>query len=245
MKLLVDLGNTRLKWALWDGVDLSRVAAVAHAQDTLDFDELWHGVDGVDAVWVASVASTARNEELGRACIERFRVQAHYVRTRAQACGVRNAYAEPERLGVDRFLALIGAHARVSEPTVIVSCGTALTLDALATDGTHLGGLITVSPDLALAALRGGTANLSVVPPGKISEIADNTADAMESGTWLGAAALVERFTVHARARLGAQPACVITGGGAARLTPLLTAPHRVDTELVLRGLACFADAND
>jgi len=244
MKLLADLGNTRLKWALWDGVELSRVVAAAHAQDALDFGELWQGVNSVDAIWVASVATSARNEELGRACMRRFGVQAHYVRSRAQACGVRNAYAEPERLGVDRFLALIGAHARACEPTVIVSCGTALTLDALAADGTHLGGLITASPDLALAALRGGTANLGAAPSGSISEIANNTADAMESGAWLGATALVERFLVRAGARLGAQPACVITGGGAARLTTLLAVPHRIDTELVLRGLACVADTD-
>jgi type III pantothenate kinase len=244
MKLLIDLGNTRLKWARWDGAELSRVVAAAHAHDVLDFGGLWQGVDSVDAVWIASVAAPARNEELARACLDRFGVPARYVRSSAQACGVRNAYAQPERLGVDRFLALIGAHAQACEPTVIVSCGTALTLDALTADGTHLGGLITASPDLVLAALRGGTANLAAAPPGSISEIANNTADAMESGAWLGAAALVERFIVRAGARLSAQPACVITGGGAARLTTLLSIPHRVDTELVLRGLARIADTD-
>lgn len=244
MKLLVDLGNTRLKWALWSGAQLSPVCATVHGQDVLDFDEAWRGVDGVEAVWIASVAAPERNAELTRASLARFGVPAHFVRSHAQACGVRNAYPQPERLGVDRFLALIAAHARAHEAAVIASCGTALTLDALAADGTHLGGLIAASPQMALAALRGGAANLQAAPAGGIVEMADNTADAMESGAWLAATALIERFRAHAAERFGTQPALVLTGGGAARLATLVRQPHRIDAELVLRGLARFADSD-
>jgi type III pantothenate kinase len=245
MKLLIDIGNTRLKWALWNGADLGPVAAAPHREEALDFDALWRGAGGVESAWIASVASSERNAALSRACVERFGLPAHFVRSSAQACGVRNAYAEPELLGVDRFLAMIGAHAQARQATVVVSCGTALTLDALAADGTHLGGLIAASPDLALAALRGGTANLRAAPAGSIVEIAVNTADAMESGAWLAATALIERFVARAAERFGAQPVLVLTGGGAARLSALVATPHRIDAELVLRGLARFADGHD
>jgi len=239
MKLLIDLGNTRAKWALWNGVDLLAVRAAVHGEPG---DLVWADLPRVDAVVVASVAAPALNARIDAAARERFGVSAHFMHSCAQACGVRNAYAQPERLGIDRFLALIAAHGRVHEPTVIASCGTALTLDALAADGTHLGGLIAASPDLALTALRGGTANLRAMPPGSIVEFAANTADAMESGAWLAAAALVERFVAHAAARFDAMPALTLTGGGAARLGELLSMRHRIDAELVLRGLAMLAD---
>lgn len=242
MKLLVDLGNTRVKWALWDGSELRSLGAAAHDDFTA---AAWRDLSAVQSVWIASVASNALNGHVGQAAQQCFGVSVHFVRSRAQACGVRNAYAQPERLGVDRFLALLAAHARAREATVIASCGTALTLDALTGDGVHLGGLIAASPDLALAALRGGTANLGAAPRGAIVEIADNTADAMESGAWLAAAALCERFAEHATQRLGTAPALVLTGGGAVRLGRLLRTAHRIDAELVLRGLAVLADTGD
>lgn len=239
MKLLLDLGNTRLKWALWDGSELRDAAAAAHA----DFSAAtWRDLPPVESVWIASVASAALNAHVAQIVQERCGVHAQFVHSRAQAGGVRNAYAQPERLGVDRFLALIAAHAQAPSAYAIVSCGTALTLDALAADGTHLGGLIAASPDLALAALRGGTANLGAAPSGAIVEIADNTADAMESGTWLAAAALVEHFVASATLRLQMTPRLVLTGGGAQRLGPLLASP-RIEPDLVLRGLAVLGDS--
>ena len=236
MKLLLDLGNSRLKWALWNGTDLQSAGAAAHA----DVAELPQAV--VDSIWIASVASPALNERVEQIVRERFDRPVQFVRSRAQACGVCNAYAQPERLGVDRFLSLVAAHAHVRGASVIASCGTALTLDALAADGTHLGGLIAASPDLALAALRGGTANLAIAPPGRIVEMADNTGDAMASGAWLSAAALLERFVEQAAQRLESAPSVLLTGGGGVRLGELLRIPHRIDAELVLRGLAVLAD---
>lgn len=242
MKLLIDLGNTRMKWALWNGAELRLTGAALHG----DWGELvWQDLPPVESIWIASVASAALNERIDRAGRQRFGISPHFVRSRARACGVRNAYAQPERLGVDRFLALVAAHADAPHATVIASCGTALTLDAITADGEHVGGLIAASPELGLAALRSGTAKLGAASVGRVVEIADNTADAMESGAWLAAVALIERFVESARHRVGAAPALVLTGGGAPRLHELLRMPHRIEAELVLRGLAIVADRGD
>jgi type III pantothenate kinase len=243
MKLLVDAGNSRLKWAWWDGAALGDVAVMANAE--MDDAALWKHGKIADAVWVASVASAAANTALAHALRERFGVEPVFAATRAQACGMRIAYAQPANFGVDRFLGLIAAHAQTQGAVVIASCGTALTLDALAADGTHLGGLIAAGPQLAQNALRGGTAALATVPAGRVVEIADNSADAVESGTWLSAAALTERFLAQAGRRLGSTPKLILTGGGAVRLSPLLDVAHRIDAQLVLRGLAMLADARD
>jgi type III pantothenate kinase len=90
--------------------------------------------------------------------------------------------------------------------------------------------------------LRGGTANLGAASVGRIVEIADNTADAMASGAWLAAAALIDRFVERTAKRMGGTPVLVLTGGGAARLGELIETPYRIDAELVLRGLAIMAD---
>jgi type III pantothenate kinase len=132
-------------------------------------------------------------------------------------------------------------HAVESGPCVLASCGTALTLDALAADGTHLGGLIAPSPALMRDALTGATARLATPQFARVVECADNTDDAIESGVWLAAAALLERFVARAAATFGTPPSVVLTGGGAERLGALIALPHRIDTELVLRGLALYA----
>jgi len=242
MKLLVDAGNSRLKWAWWDGVALDGASAAANAD--VDFSILWKNGKNVDTVRIASVASAETNAALAAAVRARFGIEPTFVATRARACGVRIAYAQPADFGVDRFLGLIAAHAR-SRAAVIAGCGTALTLDALAADGTHLGGLIAAGPGLAQNALRGGTARLAAVPAGRVVEIADNSADAIESGTWLSAAALVGRFLAQAVRTLHDPPELILTGGGASRLSPLIEAAHRIDAELVLRGLALLADSGE
>jgi len=245
MKLLVDLGNTRLKCALWDGHALRYLGALPHvdAGQLPGLEELWEGIQDVSAVFIASVAQAVLEQRIVQHARQCFGVEARLLTSPAAACGVRNAYAHPERLGVDRFLGLIALHAVQPGPYVLASCGTALTLDALAFDGAHLGGLIAPSPPLMRDALTGATARLKAPRHARIVERADNTDDALESGVWLAAAALLERFLAHAQADCGARPELVLTGGGAAQLAPLIPAPHRIDPELVLRGLATYADS--
>lgn len=255
MKLLIDLGNSRLKWALWDGTQLHRGATLTHARTSesestdgppaeVDFSTLWKDVPAVNAIWVASVASNALEQTLTHSLNEHFAVSVRYARSPAFACGVRNAYSAPARLGVDRFLGLVAAHRDSAGPAVIASCGTALALDAVGTDGKHLGGLIAPAPPLMRHALLERTARLGELAAAPIAEFADTTAGAVESGTWLAAVALVERFARRAHSVFGMTPALILSGGGAKRLAPLLELEHRVDPDLVLRGLAHFADAD-
>ena len=244
MKLLIDLGNTRLKWAFSDAAELRPGGAVAHARERLpDFDPVCKEIHGAQEAWIASVAAPALDERLAQSLRESGIRIVHFVRSSAQACGVRNAYAQPERLGVDRFLSLIAAHAHAGELTVIAGCGTALTLDALAADGRHLGGLIAPGPDLMRSALLGNTARLGDLATAHLVEHADNTADAVESGCWLAAAALIERFVARSAQAFGAEPALLFSGGAAPRLAKLVALPSRIDGELVLRGLARLADS--
>ncbi|MEP7186782.1 MAG: type III pantothenate kinase [Rhodanobacter sp.] len=244
MKLLLDMGNTRIKWALqlqpqgW----LSRGALDWQDDVGVQLEAAWAGLPTPDVVIGASVVDD-RREVLVTAVSERlFARTPVWLRTPASACGVRNAYAEPQKLGVDRFLAMVAAFAGHRAPCVLAGVGTALTLDALAADGRHLGGLIAPGPQLMQQSLLQATAQVRPERPGEILDWADNTADAVASGCWQAAAALIERFVVRAAPRFETTPTLILGGGDAEQLMPLLSCPAEVGHGGVLNGLSVWAN---
>jgi type III pantothenate kinase len=246
MRLLLDLGNTRLKWALQGPSPAWLAHGVLEWGGELATlpDAAWAGLPRPTQVVGASVVDDAREQRVSALVQQAFADAPTWLRTPASACGVRNAYAEPQRLGVDRFLAMVAAHAGGRAPCVLASAGTALVLDALAADGRHLGGLIAPGVQLMQRSLLDATAQVRPQRPGDILELADNTADAVASGCWQAAAALIERFHAHMRPRLGGEPALLLDGGDAPRLAPLLSLPAQMASDSVLRGLALWADAH-
>lgn len=243
-RLLLDLGNTRLKWALADGRHWHAHGAVGWQDDvaaTLARD--WQPLPAPSAVFGASVVGATREALVAAGVTAAFGTPTRWLRTPASACGVRNAYAEPQRLGVDRFLAMVAARVDGMAPCVLAGVGTALTLDALAADGRHLGGLIAPAPRLMQQSLLGATAQVRPTHAGRIVEAADNTADAVVSGCWLAAAALIERFATRMAPALGGSPLLRLGGGDAGTLLPLLERPAQVAHDSVLHGLAAWAAA--
>src|SRR5690606_1380068 len=137
MMLLIDLGNTRLKWATLTGDRMQPGGVFAHAGHELDarLRGEWNDLARPARVLVASVLDEGREQQLAAHLRERFGVTAEFVRSPASALGLRNAYVEPARLGVDRFLALAALHAREPRAQLLASVGTAMTLDLLDADG--------------------------------------------------------------------------------------------------------------
>lgn len=246
MMLLLDLGNTRLKWALAYPESQTWVAQGAanwHDDLAVVLASAWADLATPKAVVAASVVAPEREAALAQIVLHLFGVVPQWMRTPARACGVTNAYVEPDRLGVDRFLALVAAYTEHRAPCVVVNVGTALTLDALTADGHHLGGLIAPAPALMQQALLGATARVQMPHEGAVVELADNTADAVVSGCWQAAVALVERFFGRMAGRLGGSPSLILGGGDAQRLALLLSLPADVSSDAVLRGLALWASA--
>lgn len=245
MRLLLDMGNTRLKWALQEPRSgwLARGATEWREDMIAVLETAWAGLPRTVAVIAASVVDVGREAQVAAVTERLFAGAPTWVRTPASACGVRNAYAEPQRLGVDRFLAMVAACADGHAPCVLAGAGTALTLDALAADGRHLGGLIAPGVQLMQQSLLEATARVRPERPGRILELADNTADAMTSGCWHAAAALIERFVARMAPRLGGTQTLILGGGDAERLMPILGLPVQLSQDGVLRGLALWADA--
>ena len=246
--LLVDVGNTRVKWATCEHGVLAEQQAALHAGwSAADWEQRLFSRDDIESVVVASVAGGDSKRALVAAAARRGVTELRFVASTSEACGVRNAYRDPSLLGVDRWVALIGAYwLRGPRATCVVDVGTAATLDAVLADGTHLGGFIVPGPRLMAGSLLRGTSDLAAHTEasraGGRNPYADNTRDAIERGSLIAVAALVDR--AHAElARWSPQaPALVVTGGDAPEVLPYVlstTAEHVPD--LVLRGIARLA----
>jgi type III pantothenate kinase len=246
--LLVDVGNSRVKWARCERGVLGGQQAAAHAAWTADD---WHAallagptVERVVAASVAGGAPLAILDQAARAATGRA---IERVTTQRVAAGVVNGYADPALLGVDRWLAMIGAWHCVRGACVVADIGTAATVDVLAADGRHRGGYIVPGPRLMVASLLEGTRDLASFhassPPGAGPSFADNTRDAIERGCCVALAAWVGRCVRDAQVLLGTAPRLLLTGGAVEALQPYLEVPGEVVPDLVLHGLAQVAAA--
>lgn len=237
--LLFDLGNTRLKYAaLRDDGSLGDVVAVAHAGDALPAD--WDAAlpARFEAAALTLVGASALRTRLLDALTARCG-RISIARTVTAFGGLRIAYPQPESLGADRFLAMLGARARGMRPWLVVGIGTAITLDLIDADGLHRGGRIAPSPALMREALYGRATQLPE-HGGAYVAFADNTPDALRSGCDGAALALIDRGLRDAEALLGAAPALILHGGGVDAL-PGLSANATRAPALVLEGLAAWA----
>ena len=233
---LFDLGNTRLKAAPLDARGhVGRVLAIEH--DGNAFADGWDAAlpERIESAAVASVVAAplraALLDALGARC---GRISLASTLPRLDGVGI--AYAHPERLGVDRFLAMLGAHARGGGPWLLVGVGTALTVDLLDAGGRHRGGRIAPSPTLMRQALHARAAHLPA-QGGDYVQFADDTGGALASGCEGAALALVEQSRAAAQALLGKAPAVLVHGGGAQALLER-SADAVAAPSLVLEGLA-------
>lgn len=240
MNHVFDLGNSRLKWAQLDAAGRpGPIHVVAHA-DNAFADDLARVLPRGEVAWLACVAAPTQQAQLLAVLTQHFE-RIGIARTQAVFDGVRIAYENPERLGVDRFLALLGANARPPGPWLLVGVGTAMTIDLLAADGGHQGGLIAPSPVLMRQALLARAPRLGS-SGGRMLDFAQDTDDALASGCEGAAVALVERSLANASTLLGAIPRLLLHGGGADALSVHLPAAVRAPA-LVLEGLARWATA--
>jgi type III pantothenate kinase len=246
-ELLVDVGNTRVKWATHAPGRLSPQQAATHAGwDAAEWERRLFAGDGIERVVVASVAGAATRRALEAAAARRGIEDVRFVASSAHACGVSNAYPDPRLLGVDRWVAVIGAHhLRGPRACCVVDVGTAATVDAVLADGRHLGGFIVPGPDLMSRSLLAGTSDLAAHTEasraGERGLFADNTRDAIERGCRLALAALVDRSYAELARLSDVEPALVVTGGAAAEILPHVLAAAEHVPELVLHGLAWLA----
>lgn len=242
--LAIDVGNTRLKWALHSAPGRD-APVLAHGAEFLEnIDKLaegeWAGLPAPGRMLGCVVAGDAIKRRVEDQ-MELWDVSANWVVASASEAGVTNGYDHPARLGADRWVAMIGAWHRglaqgAPRPMVVVMVGTAVTVDALDASGRFLGGLILPGHGIMLRALESGTAGLRV-PTGNVCPFPTNTSDALTSGGTYAIAGAVERMVAHVRQHCQAEPRCMMTGGAGWKMAPSMSVGFELVDNLVFDGL--------
>ena len=230
-RLLLDAGNTRLKWAV---VEDGRWREHGSA----DYGNLSVLSQRLAAGFHCTIASVAReqHEKQLHALLAPFDVVPNWLTAEARFLDVKNTYVHPQQLGVNRWMGLIAARQRSQTPALVVSAGTAMTVDALSADGVFLGGLIVPGMTLMQQALRQGTARVAEMD-GVWQAFPHTTADAVQSGIVTALCGAIQLQHARLAELAGSVPRCVLTGGDAEKLLPhlLLTVEHA--PALVLEGI--------
>jgi type III pantothenate kinase len=244
--LAVDIGNTRLKWALYDaplpGSDpLAHGAVFLETIEQLGEGGDWTGLAEPGMVLGSCVAGDAVRHRVEDQVHELWERPCSWVVSGNAEAGITNGYDHPARLGADRWVALIGARWRLHEggrpgPALVVMVGTAVTVDALDADGRFLGGCILPGHGIMLRALEGGTAGLRV-PTGDVVHFPTNTSDALTSGGTYAITGAIERMHRHLQQRDGMPPHVIVTGGAGWKVAPYLGVPYELVDTLLFDGL--------
>jgi type III pantothenate kinase len=250
--LLIDIGNTRLKWGLYDQPQPG-ARLLGHGAVVLeDIDHLWEIswralTPKPTAMLGCVVAGEAIKRRVEEQLDEGWKLPPRWVSASAQAAGVVNRYEHPHRLGADRWAAIVGARQHVLHdqpddppPVVAVMVGTAVTVDAIDAQGQFLGGLILPGFGLMYRALESGTAGLKV-PTGEVRDFPRNTSDALMSGGTDAIAGAIERVMQRLKKHTGREPRLLISGGAAVRLVNIESLRATVVENLIFEGLLALA----
>jgi len=244
MILVIDSGNSRMKWGLYGPRGWAGYGVVSNAElATLALRDWQNLPRPARAVGVNVAGEAARVRVEGQ--LARWRLPIQWLTATAEAAGVINRYANPAQLGADRWAALVAARRRAVEsdvfppPCVVINAGTAVTVDALDSDGVFHGGVILPGLRLMLQSLADRTSALKIAP-GEFHDFPTSTPDAIYSGVMQAICGAIELM----RAKLSngeVSVKCYIAGGAAQEIAPYLAAPVEVVDNLVLEGVLVLA----
>ena len=246
--LAIDVGNTRLKWALYDKPAVD-ARLLAHGVQFLENIETlaegdWSRIAAPSQVLGCVVAGEAVRRRVIEQ-LELWDVTPQWVVSSAAEAGWATGPAPPSGLGRARWGAMTGARQRRiararPRPCVLVMVGTAVTVEAIDAEGRFLGGIILPGHGIMLRALESGTAGLHV-PTGEVRDFPTNTSDALTSGGTFAIAGAVQRMVDNLRRHSGQEPACIMTGGAGWKMAPSMTVQSELVESLIFDGLLAIA----
>jgi type III pantothenate kinase len=247
MILVIDVGNTRLKWAWLTSTGLSDQQAIVH-RDTkpgIWTTALFESGQTPSRVLVSNVAGPQMAKTLTQLAKKRFLVKVEFITAAQEFNGLTNGYLDPTLLGADRWLALIGAWTLARTALCVVDAGTAVKVDSVDGAGQHLGGLIAPGIHMMREVLMTRTSDIAKAAehstPSLAGVLANNTIGAVSRGAVFALAGMADRAAEVIEQSTGGKPKLFITGGDAGMITGTMRAHGLIVPDLVLQGLAVIA----
>jgi len=239
--ILIDIGNTRIKWAEQHAGKLGNMHAILHIDNNIDglLITAWQKLSRPEKIYLACVSSVAIKLQVISVAQQLWPdISIQELRTEKHALGVSNAYPQYSKLGVDRWLSMLAAYNSYSSPVCIIAFGTAITLDIVNQQGQHLGGMIMPGLNLMKHALSKATANLSFCAQQYPQGLANDTEAAIYNGNLNAIKGFIEQGLASSELHLQ----LVLTGGDAKFISETLGLEAAIDEQLVLKGLALIAN---
>jgi type III pantothenate kinase len=247
MILVIDVGNTRLKWAWLMNTGLSDQQAVVHRDIKPDVwtAALFHTGLKPTRILVSNVAGPDMAKSLAKLAKKNFKVDIEFVTASPEFHGLTNGYLDPTLLGADRWLGLIGGWTKAQSALCVVDAGTAVKVDSVDANGQHLGGLIAPGIHMMREALMSKTSDIAKAAfqssPSLAGILANNTIAAVSRGAVFALAGMADRAAEVIEQSTGKAPKLLITGGDASIIAGAMRTRGETVPDLVLQGLAVIA----
>lgn len=252
MWLLIDIGNTRIKWCIAQAERIAEVHTITHGQ-TFDMTPLgaaWQTLAKPQRILISNVGAATVAQHIGHWSKTRWQLETEQFISPAQGFGITSAYATPEQLGSDRFATMVAAYQITQQAVMVVSCGTALTIDLVNAQGIHQGGYILPGLRMMQQSLGQNTAQLAELLPENPAHTqwqlipGKDTQTCVAHGALLALSSVIERAYQQAQQTLG-KVKCLLTGGDATNIQAALQNECQHEPDLVLRGLHIIATQSE
>jgi len=235
--LLVDIGNTATKYCLKSDLQHEKVNVLNHGEkDFVQVLTALHDAKPVTALSLSTVYQADFTDQIKNWC-NKHQVDFYRATSQSHSGDLKNGYTVAQQLGIDRWLAMIAVRQQTKSPFFIVSCGTAVTFDAVDSSGQHLGGAIMPGVELMQRSLSEKTIALQVEHDLIASEnkLALDTTAAIANGTMMAITGFIEKMADLANMEMKQG---ILTGGYAPQVAQALGTHIKVSSFLVLQGLA-------
>lgn len=242
MNLLIDSGNSFIKWA-WAAENEFVESGRCVSSSVSSLFEKWEQYEPPDRVIIANVAGQSIAGRLSEAVKSLWALDAEFPVSPRVCCGLTNSYRQAEKLGIDRWLAMVAAYQITGNSVIVVDCGTAVTIDLVDVKGLFVGGVIMPGLMTALQSLELGTDAIVIINRlnGAVNPVPKSTENGVYAGVLLGLAGGIERVVREQALLVGEVPTVLISGGDKEKLIPHLTIPVVLQPDLVLQGLRIMA----
>jgi type III pantothenate kinase len=243
MNLLIDSGNSFIKWALATD-ETFIIESSCPSEEVLSLHDTWKSYDTPARVIVSNVAGKNVAGEISKVVNILWQLDTEFISSKQYCCGLANSYHKPGQLGVDRWMAMVAAYHISQSPVIVIDCGTAITIDLVNEKGLFLGGVIMPGINTAFQSLSAGADAVDDIKDTVevLSVTAQSTAAAVQAGVLFGLAGGIEKVVREQMFMIETEACIYITGGDAERITSLLKTSTVLQVDLVLQGLRVFAE---